>query len=93
MFEETKRDDAGYVLGDMQRTYESFKKLLEEKDNLYNFKIGFNISYSSKNQYYNIEIYPVKQGFNSQQYFIDNFENTEKLDRFAEKSNIGLITY
>jgi hypothetical protein len=96
MIDKEKGDDVGYHLGEMGRVYGVFKNILRENDKLYNFKVGFTLAHTAKSNYYKIEVYPMKEGFDSRQYFIDNFENEkglEKLAEFADRNNVGLITY
>lgn len=62
------------------------------------FKIRPKVAYNFTGRYYHICIEPqlARKSFDSQKYFMDNFETEEgqkKLAEFAEKNNIGLITY
>jgi hypothetical protein len=46
--------------------------------------------------YYKINIFPISDCFNSQKYFMNHFERgagQKKLAKFANRNNIGLITY
>jgi hypothetical protein len=85
-------------MSNLKKVDEAFKDFLFVNDKLSRFRIGYSLSYSSSEGYYKIKIFPNKNNtnFDSKQYFIDNFENgkgLEKLAEFADKNNIGLITY
>jgi len=83
---------------DFVKVDKEFKDFLFVNDKLAGFRVDYSLSYSASDGYYKIAIFPSKNNpnFNSRQYFIDNFETEkglEKLAEFAEKNNIGLITY
>jgi hypothetical protein len=75
-----------------------FKDFLFANDRLAGFRIDYSLSYSSIDEGYKINIFPSKNNpnFNSRQYFIENFETKEgleKLTEFANRNNISLIIY
>jgi len=73
-----------------------FDYLLRENDLLYENKINFNLAYNSINKSYEINIIPANNNFNSQKYFIDNFETEtgqEKLEKFRKENNVEMFTY
>jgi ACT domain-containing protein len=73
-----------------------FKDILRTRDKQYIHKIQFSIVYTHDTKDYKINIFPAKEGFDSQEYFRKNFETEEeqeKLSEFAEKNNIRMITY
>jgi len=97
-----KDNDSTYTYTEPQETSETktlniiineFGKILKKTDKNYNEKIFFNISYNLQGDYYNVNIFPITDGFNSQKYFKKKFEGKKSLAKFAEENNIGLITY
>ncbi len=81
-----------------EKVNQEFRNLLFANDRLAGFRVDYSIAYSSRNGYYKIEVFPSKNNpnFDSRQYFINNFETEkglEKLAEFANKNNVGLITY
>lgn len=73
-----------------------FDYFLKENDLIYERNIGFNVTYNSVNDNYEIKIIPAKEGFNSQEYFMFHFETEkgqEKLAKFAKENNVGFVTY
>lgn len=83
---------------DFNKVDGEFRHFLLLNDKLSGFRIEYSLSYSSNEGYYKIQIFPNKYypNFDSRQYFINNFETEEgleKLAKFADKNNVGLITY
>jgi hypothetical protein len=91
-------DKVHNVMSNFERVNKEFKDFLFVNDKLAGFRIDYSLSYSAREGYYKIKIFPSKNNsnFNSRQYFIDNFENEkglEKLAEFADKNSVSLITY
>lgn len=83
-------------LDDFSRIDNEFRGILRTMDKQYKNKIQFSISYTRDTKNYKINIFPAKEGFDSQGYFKGNFETEEeqkKLSEFAEKNKIEIITY
>ncbi|HPD81997.1 MAG TPA: hypothetical protein PK357_02760 [Candidatus Pacearchaeota archaeon] len=83
---------------DFKKIQEGFREFLFANDRLVGFRIDYSLSYSSKEGYYKIRIFSSKNNpnFDSRQYFMERFETKgglEKLAEFADKNNVGLITY
>lgn len=98
MINKEKRADCNFILTDLGRVDKEFHELLKSKDPFYKNSIYPILSYSSKDAYYKIKIVASDKNpnFDSRQYFMDNFESEkglEKLAEFANKNNVGLITY
>jgi hypothetical protein len=73
-----------------------FDCFLDENDFYHNEKIDFCVYYNLEFDYYKIEIFPANEKSDSREYFINNFRTKagqEKLEKFQDENNIGLVTY
>ena len=73
-----------------------FDCFLDENDPSHNSKIDFCVYYNPSFNYYKIDIFPANEKSDSRQYFINNFRTKagyEKLEKFQDENNVGLITY
>jgi hypothetical protein len=73
-----------------QEISNNFKEFL----GIHNKFIGYGVSY--KDGEFIIKIKPIKEGDNSQRYFIYHFESEkgqEKLAKFAKENNVGFVEY
>jgi phage antirepressor YoqD-like protein len=98
MVNKEKKDNVNSLIKNIGIVDEEFRNFLRMNDRLYRFRVDYSISYSASERSYKIEVFPSKNNpnFNSRQYFIDNFETEkglEKLSRFIEENNIGIISY
>jgi hypothetical protein len=88
--------DYNFGLENIKGIENNFDIFLRENDLLYKEKIKFNVTYNIQYNYYKIKIFPAREGFDSQEYFGDNFAEglgRIKLRSFKEKNNIGSFTY
>lgn len=73
-----------------------FDCFLDQNDSSHNAVIDFCVYYNPWSDYYKIEIFPANEKSDSRQYFINNFRTKagqEKLERFQDENNIGIVTY
>jgi hypothetical protein len=73
-----------------------FDCFLDENDSFHNSKIDFCVYYNPWLNYYKITTFSANEKSDSRQYFINNFRTKagqEKLERFQDENNIGLVTY
>ncbi len=92
---ETEPNNARFIAeyGKLRNRFDYF---LSSQEVFSGLKINFDVSYSFIGGHYYITILPAREGFDSQKYFMDKFETEEgqsKLAEFADKNNVGLITY
>jgi hypothetical protein len=79
-----------------KRLENKFDYFLRENDLFYEDKVKFEISHSNLNKYYKIKIFPIKEGFNSQEYFGSKFwdgQGRDKLGNFNKENNVGVVSY
>jgi hypothetical protein len=96
MFEEDNLENLEDHFSEVGKINNKFRDFLRANDRSESFKLGFATSYIHQEDYYKIDVHPNIAAFDSRQYFIDHFEKgkgEEKLAEFANKNNVGLITY
>ncbi len=89
-------DKFDYFLRKLGRIENKFDYFLRKKDLFYEKVIDFNVAYNPKIKKYEIKIIPAKEDFDSQKYFVQNFQSEEmqeRLEEFCKENNVRFISY